>query len=257
MSNRTKLLDIELTQPIETIANLEDYDALQGLVRLQGAPIGLIYLPVRDGCCLAHSISQAITDQHLQAIAQQLVYERLSNPNADWQVANLLRQPQFPPPSSLSVTVALCVQSDDAESIVDCLTALDSLSLAPHEVLVVESAQQSDTLMQLASRYPQFRYLSTPAGFNVARNLAIAHAQGDIVAFTSSRSIVDAGWTNAIAHALDRNADAIALTGFIVPDHLETSAQHRFEVGYGFGRGYDRRRYCLSQAPNSVQLGAW
>lgn len=83
MSSRIKLLDIELSQPIETIAHLDGYQALQGLVRLHGAPVGVIYLPITNGCCAADAISKAVLDQHLQAIAGQLVYERVGQPATD------------------------------------------------------------------------------------------------------------------------------------------------------------------------------
>lgn len=258
MSSRIKLLDIELSQPIETITDLDGYQALQGLVRLHGTPLGIIHVPVTNGCCLASVISQAVLDQYLKAIVQQGIYHHLGSPDTDWhdsrwQGADLLKQITPLQPSSLSVTVALCVQSIDA---VLTLASLESLAAGDHEILIVQSAPTDDALAQLiASRYPRFRYLSTPGNFNAACNLAIAEAQGDIIAFTDSNSQVDVYWARAIAAAFDRNADAVALTGLVVTDQLETEAQSAFEQGYSLGRGYNRRWYHLSQAPNWTDFG--
>lgn len=259
MFSRIKLLDIELSQPIETIANLDGYDALQGLVKLRGTPISSIWVPILDGCCPASMLSQAILQQSLQAILRQGVFDRLGNPatdwnDSDWKAPDLLQPEATARQMPLSVTIALCVESSSA-AIADCLASLDAVAAAACEVLVVESAPTSDALAQLlASRYPHFRYLHA-SGLNAARNLATAEAQGDVVAFTQEHSQVDANWLSAIATSFDRHPDAIALTGLVVAEQLETEAQHAFEQNYSFGRNFDRRWHHLSEVPHWTDLG--
>lgn len=41
-----KVLDLELGQPISSVVGLEGYGALKVLVRLHGAPLGYVQIPV-------------------------------------------------------------------------------------------------------------------------------------------------------------------------------------------------------------------
>ncbi|MBD2092213.1 glycosyltransferase [Microcoleus sp. FACHB-1515] len=258
MFSRIKPLDIELSQPIATISNLDGYDTLQGLVKFRGTPIGSIQLPIANGCCPAAMLAKAILHQCSRSIAQQSVFDRLSDPKTNWNdsmsIMNWLQSKAAPRSMPLSVTVALCLEAENP-AIAECLTSLEAIAPVADEILIVESAPTSETLAQLlASRYPHFRYLQA-SSLNAARNLATSTAQSDIVAFTAAHSRVDANWLHAIATSFDRNPDAIALTGLIVADQLKTETQIIFEQNYSFNRGLDRRWHHLGQTPHWTDLG--
>ncbi|NJL21180.1 MAG: glycosyltransferase [Leptolyngbyaceae cyanobacterium SM1_3_5] len=256
MSSQIKLLDIELSQPIATIANLDGYDTLQGLVKLRGTPIGGIQVPIANGCCPAAILTEAILLRCSRAIAQQSVFDRLGNPSTNWNDSTPALdwlQPETAHPMPLSVSVVFCVESENL-AISECLASLETIAPVAHEIFVVESNPTSDTLAQLlASHYPHFRYLQA-SGMNAARNLATATAQGDIVAFTEAQCHVDANWLNAIATSFDRNPEAIALTGLVVTNLLETETQNASEQ-YSFNHGFDRRWHHLSQTPHWRDFG--
>ena len=118
----TKVLDIELNQPIITLEGLADYGSLQILVRLHGAPIGYVKLPLAEDHCLASSLTEAIVEQQSEAIIRHLVCDALAmsaQPNR-WRINDLLHVPHplyrgpFP-----SVTVAVCTRdrTDDARAL--------------------------------------------------------------------------------------------------------------------------------------------
>ena len=60
MTGPVKVIDLELSSPINDIDGLGNYKSLQGLVRLYGRPLGYIFLPVEGGCCRAADIIEAI-----------------------------------------------------------------------------------------------------------------------------------------------------------------------------------------------------
>jgi GT2 family glycosyltransferase len=260
MFRPTKIIDIELSRPIASVTALRGYQTLQALIRLHGVPLGYIYVPVVDGVCSASAIVQAILPDYAWAISRQLLINRLTHPAAaSWQIADLLHQPpvsaealQLP-----SVSVVVCPQGSNVD--LQCLSALQAAAADPGvdlEVLVVLQRAQSDEKHLLQTQYPEFRYLCPPEpGLSQARNLAIAVAQGEIIAFVDESSRVDRHWASAIATAFAENPDAMAVAGFVMLDGIDSEAQHWFDWGYGLGRGCERQWHRWTQPPHWSMLG--
>lgn len=78
MLHREKVVDIELSQPLATIENLDGYTTLRGLVRLYSVPIGYIQVPVVAGRCESAALSQTILEQHTWQIMRQLLCNGLT-----------------------------------------------------------------------------------------------------------------------------------------------------------------------------------
>lgn len=246
MSHRTHIIDIELSRPLEPIADL-GYPTLQGLVRLYGTPLGYVQLPVSNGGCAVSTIAQAIFPYYTSAISRELVQHRLATPELQtWEITDLLNLAPLEPNQPLPrITVAFCPrQTSDLEP---CLDALQQLDYPNLEVLIIETAPQTDGLQQWVNqRYTKIQYLATAEpGLNAARNLAIQKAQGEIIAFTDERAIVDAAWVKALAAAFVEHPTVMAVTGLVVPHEIETETQAVFEAGYGLGRGFERCWYQL------------
>ncbi|NJK53529.1 MAG: glycosyl transferase family 2, partial [Leptolyngbyaceae cyanobacterium SU_3_3] len=84
-------------------------------------------------------------------------------------------------------------------------------------------------------------------------------AQGELIAFTDEQGIVDAHWVRSIVQTFAENPAAMAVTGLVIPDEIETENQALFECWYGLGRGCDRRWYGQPQSwtdLGTMQLGA-
>jgi GT2 family glycosyltransferase len=243
-----KVVEVELSQPLPSFSELHGYRSLQGLVRLHGAPLGWVRLPLPNGRCSAAALSKAILDQYSWPIIRHLVADGLHAPLGPQglRLEDLLDQ-QHPRPSGRvpTVTVAVCTR-ERATDLARCLEALALLEYPALELLVVDNAPRSEATRELVGRYPQVRYVREPRpGLDWARNRALAEAGGEIVAYTDDDVVVDRGWVAALARVFAENAEVMAVTGLVAPYELETEAQLLFEQYGGFGRGFERQWYCL------------
>ncbi|NJM48286.1 MAG: hypothetical protein HC860_20675 [Alkalinema sp. RU_4_3] len=60
MAHRTKILELDLAAPIETLTDLAGYNTLQLLVKLHGQPIDWVWLGINGDRCSASQICQAM-----------------------------------------------------------------------------------------------------------------------------------------------------------------------------------------------------
>jgi GT2 family glycosyltransferase len=244
-------MDVELSCPLTTLEGLDGYTTLRGVVRLHGAPIGYINVPVINGRCLAHDLSQAVLTQQYPALVKQLLWERLGAlpSRADWRMTDWLNvAPSYAPIALPSVTVAVCSR-DRTDDLALCLEALMRLDVADVEILVVDNAPGDDATQELVrQRYPRVRCVVEPRpGLNWARRRAILEARGDVIAYTDDDVIVDAGWVRALAQVFAENPDVMAVTGLVIPWELETEAQILFERNGGFTYGLERKWYRVNR----------
>jgi GT2 family glycosyltransferase len=245
---RAKIVDLELEKPIETVRNLENYAELWALVRLHGAPLGWVKLPVQEGSCRASSLRQAIVSQLHQAILRHLFEDGLAG-EPELHLGELAGLPH-PAASGRSprVTVAVCTR-DRTENLASCLEALDKLDYPNLEILVVDNAPNSDATERLVrTGYPKMRYVREPRpGLDWARNRAILEAKGEVIAYTDDDVCVDPGWVRALVNIFEQDAQVMCVTGLVIPYELETEAQRLFEQYGGFDRGCQRRwfRACI------------
>lgn len=243
---RTRVLTIDLDDPLVTLAGLDGYTSVKGLVRLHRTPVGYVDLPVTNGRCSAQSIRDAVLRDLDVTIVRHLLIDALAGePRQDGFNPETLIDVSHPAEMSSRpfVTVAVCTR-DRADDLRICLDALGRLDYAEHEVIVVDNAPATDATERLVkSLYPQVRYVREPRpGLDWARNRAIVESRGSIVAYTDDDVVVDPGWLDIIVAAFD-DPSVMAVTGLVAPYELETDAQHLFERYGGFGRGFERRWY--------------
>jgi O-antigen biosynthesis protein len=242
-----KVVDIELSQSIPTIENLEGYIALKALVRLHGVPLGYVQAPIECGCCTAQTLSKLILEQHSWTIVCQLAKNGLlaTQRPEELRLEELVEIAPAPYHGEWPlVTVAVCTR-DRPDDMKLCLEALSRLDYPHLDILVVDNAPQTEATKELVETYhPQVRYVREPRpGLDWARNRAILEAKGEIIAYTDDDVIVDPGWVKALAQVFAENAEVMAVTGLVVPYELETEAQLLFETYGGFGRGFEQKWY--------------
>jgi GT2 family glycosyltransferase len=243
-----KVVEVELSEPLAGYGELAGYAALHALVRLHGAPLGWVKLPLANGRCSAAALSKAILEQHSWPIIRHLVADGLHAPlePRGLRLEQLLEQPhpRYDGPYP-SVTVAVCTRERPAD-LARCLAALVRLEYPHLELLVIDNAPRTEATKQLVAQYEQVRYVCEPRpGLDWARNRAIAEAGGEVVAFTDDDVVVDAGWVTALGRVFGENAEVMAVTGLVAPLELETESQQLFEQYGGFGRGFERQWYRL------------
>ncbi|WP_449417235.1 glycosyltransferase family 2 protein [Phormidium nigroviride] len=253
MSHKIKVIDIELSQGIATIEDLENYRKLQALVRLFGTPIGYVKVPVRGGMVTGQTLSQIILEQHNNQIISQLLYNGLSTSTATKEIGQFEDLLTLSPPeykgSLPLVSVAICFNN----SISDLTITLNSLKHLdyPHlDILVVDNTLDGKAEKPIATQYPDIRYVRELCpGIDWARNRAVLEAKGDIIAYTNSGVLVDSGWVKALVKVFAEDANVMAVTGLVTPAELETESQILFEKKGGLSRGFESRRYQI--APRS------
>jgi len=251
MVNRIKLVDVELSHPPAAIEGLDGYIMLQALVRLHGAPIGYVKVPVIDGRCTATAVIKAVLEQHSWSITRHLLCDLLATtPRSNGlRIADLLDVSHPVCSETLPlVTVAVCTRDRPADLTL-CLDALNHLDYPNLDLLVVDNAPSDDATERLVrTSYPDVRYVCEPRpGLNWARNRAIIEARGEIIAYTDDDVVVDPGWVRALASVFADNPEVMAVTGLVVPYELETEAQRLFEQHSGFGRGFERKWYRVDR----------
>lgn len=120
----------------------------------------------------------------------------------------------------LSVSVII-VTRNRPQMVHDCLEHLRRQTRQPDEIIVVDSSTGEDTQAVLDD-YPAVVRLRIPDGRNnmpQARNLGIAHAQGEIIAFLDDDSMAQSDW---LRYLLEPYADpAVGGVGGRVIDTLE------------------------------------
>ncbi|MDF0551922.1 glycosyltransferase [Kamptonema sp. UHCC 0994] len=250
MLNKIKVTDIELSQGIATIEGLENYDELQGLVRLFGTPIGYVKVPVKAGKVTDQTLSQIILEQHNNQIISQLLHNGLATPatkSSGWRFEDLLTlsPPEYKGSLPL-VSVAICF-SDRISDLTITLNSLKHLDYPYLDILVVDNTPDGKAEIVVTTQYPHLRYIRELCpGIDWARNRAILEAKGDIIAYTNSGVLVDSEWVKALVKVFAEDANVMAVTGLVTPAELETESQILFEKNGGLSRGFETKHYQIA-----------
>jgi O-antigen biosynthesis protein len=114
------------------------------------------------------------------------------------------------------VSVVVCAYNA-ADTIGECLTALEALNYPDFEVIVVDDGS-TDATAAIAARYPSVRLVTTPnCGLSAARNVGLAQATGEIVAYTDADVRVDPEWLGYLVQPFADPAVAAAGGPAVVP----------------------------------------
>lgn len=242
----TKVLQVELTEPIVGAQGLDEYDHALVFLRYAGRPVGEFRLPVVQGRVSAAEIHETVVDSDGWAIWNRIVHEFLG-----WEA-------EESPPYRPKATV-VAITRDRPEDLRVCLDALMQLPDDGQEIMVVDSCPATDASYELVRSYgSRVRYvLEKRPGESVARNRALREARHEIVAFTDDDAAPDPGWLRALVRNF-RDPSVACVTGLVSPMELETPAQEEFENHSPHGRGFERRvfsqemQYPLHVAPVGV-----
>lgn len=158
---------------------------------------------------------------------------------------------------ALSVIVCTRERPDD---LIRCLTALSRQTLAPLDVVVVDSGPLTERTRKVAE-HAGVRYVrEDQPGLNRARNAGLRATAAEFVAFTDDDAVPLEDWAAALLDAL-REPGTAGAAGRMLPLELDTDAQRLFErylAGDAGRRRPDLRRvYGPPFAPAGAgQVGA-
>jgi O-antigen biosynthesis protein len=255
MAHRTKILELDLSKPIETLTDLGGYNTLQLLVKLHGQPIDWIWLGINGDRCSASAIAQAMFPHLQEKIAQALLTNRLLQPGKPWDMPSLLT---LSTPQSLAklttLTIALCIDMsmDRAEDVELSIQALGKLQ----QPIVIVEALPADDRAKTWTKIANLQYISTTnPGRNAARNAAIDQATTEAIAFIQPGGIPTVQWAEAITSAFSEDPNLKALTGLVIPEVIDRESQAVLDRSYSPGRGLNRKTYSIVDAPKWMDLG--
>lgn len=237
---RTRVAQFDLGCPAPVWA-LEGYPQALVLVRDGSFPLGLMHLSLRDQ-------EAVLTVERLREAMEE------QPPRASPALAGDCAE--SPP-----ISVVVCTR-DRPLALRRCLEMLGCLGYPRFEVVVVDNASRTSLTEQIVRSTP-FRYVreDTP-GLDWARNRGWREASYGIVAYVDDDVRVDARWLDGVARGFGDPAVG-AVTGLVLPEELETTAQHLFERYGGMSKGFAVRVHDRSKmgwpeliAAHSVGVGA-
>lgn len=107
--------------------------------------------------------------------------------------------------AGITLISVVIITRNRARILSDCLAHLEQQSYPCFEIVVVDSSTNDDTA-ELMRSWPAVRYVRIPGGRNnmpQARNVGIAHARGDVIAFIDDDCMVSPDWLKHLLTAYD------------------------------------------------------
>ena len=166
------------------------------------------------------------------------------------------RWPDEASPAAPSLSIAICTK-DRAQRLARLLASLQRVikesRFRSTEIVVIDNASVDSATRGAVAAFDGVRYAFEPrAGLDFARNAAVRHATGDLLAFLDDDVVVDRHWLEGLFAAWEGCPHAGGFTGLVLPFKLETEAQIQFELRGGFGRGFEPKRFHGTSADNPL-----
>lgn len=120
-------------------------------------------------------------------------------------------------PRTPRASVLVC-SYNGGRTLAQCLSSLRELDYPDYEVIVVDDGSTDDTRAILAD-FPDVKAIHQPnRGLSAARNVALAAATGEIVAYTDSDCFADPDWLAHLVGQLERSGAAAVGGPNLTPD---------------------------------------
>ncbi len=223
------LLQIELSEGILPFRIPGNYKQCRILVRFYRQPLGWVFFRKIIGGIIS-------TDQLELEIKKQLGW-----PLVQQSFINYFKTDENTFSSFEPISIIVCTRNR-TKQLAECLNSLLTLEYNTHEIIIVDNAPDNEDTYELVKKFPVRYVREERPGLDWARNCGILEASYNIVAFTDDDVQVDRYWLQAIAKGF-LNPEVMAVTGYVAPAELETSAQTLFELGYGgMGHGFRQKR---------------
>ena len=220
------------------------------LVRLHGAPLGLVECPLVDG---------ALSGDHLRYVIDRDLSEARARHEAGCRGPEECPNWGPVPVDWPVVSVVVCTHERPA-SLKACLRSLSTLAYPSLEIVIVDNAPRTSETRDVvaAAGDPRIRYTCAEIpGLSVARNHGVAEAKGEIVAFTDDDVVVDPRWLEGLVRGFGRRPDIGMVTGLILAAELESQAQAFFERKVTWGAVLNPRQFSITNPPSDEVMTAY
>jgi len=255
------LLDLNENDPVALSGpERAGYTEARVLIRMHGAPIGYVEVPIQPEESLSQRARAAAEGQLAESLQLHVCRDGESERTADLAAwADHVACPQhFPPEAGVGISIIVCTR-DRPAILRECLEALQKVTYDPIEILVVDNAPTDDATRQVVDVYlqsdPRIRYTCEPGpGLSRARNHGVTEAKYDLLAFTDDDIVVDSGWPAALAAGFAADAEAACITGLVAARSLDSASERYFDSRYSWGEVFEPRRYDLIEHRDQSKL---
>jgi len=226
----TALLQLELSKRLLPVTINDHYEGCRILVRFHRQPLGWVsFRKLTDNMISTDRLEMEIKKQLGWSLVQQ-------------SFINLLKKDENVFSTFEPISIIVCTRNR-TKQLTECLKSLLELEYNnTYEIIIVDNAPDNEDTYDLVKNFPLHYVREERPGLDWARNRGIVEARHNIVAFTDDDVQVDRYWLQAIAKGF-LNPEVMAVTGYVAPAELETSAQSLFELGYGgMGHGFRQKR---------------
>jgi GT2 family glycosyltransferase len=204
------------------------FTAARLLVTANGAPVGILELPLVAGNAPASAVRAALEAQ-----------------------LGEVPDPPLPPWSAEPVTVVVATRGRPT-SLERCVRAVLAGDHTDITVLVVDN-EPTDNRTAVAVRAigdPRVRYVLEPRrGASVGRNRGLQEADTAVVAFTDDDTEPDRGWAGRIAGAFAADPELDCVSGPVLAASLGSAEEVAADSALAWNKGFERRHYSLDEPP--------
>ncbi|HWD70329.1 MAG TPA: glycosyltransferase family 2 protein [Solirubrobacteraceae bacterium] len=231
------------------------------LVRLHGQPLAIVHIEKSPGTETGDDLMIAAWRAASDAVIAHITACRcLPAPEDHEELSLMLRCDDGGRGGSCEgsasrpagkATVIVCTAGDDEDTLARCLRSLVALEAENFEIVVVDNRPSRPATRALVERFVspvRLRYVAeSRPGLAGARNAGVAAAAGaEFLAFTDDDVVVDPAWLSWLLEPFRRRG-VDAVTGLVLPLHLQSRAEKRFEHYAGFGKGVHAESYDLAE----------
>lgn len=241
-----RIVEIELAEPLAPLSLTEAESGFAIVARWKGRLAGFHMEKTAAGACLSTAALSSLAEEHFARRALAL----------EAQAEFVTRQSPPPAGAAPSLSIAICTK-DRAKRLARLLASLcaawPTSPFPSTEILVVDNASVDGETREAVSQFEGVRYVFEPrAGLDFARNAALEHATGGLLAFLDDDVVIDRDWLFGLYAGWSGCPEAGGFTGLVLPYRLDTEAQIEFERRGGFGRGFEARRFHSAKAGNPL-----
>jgi GT2 family glycosyltransferase len=198
------------------------------LVTAGGTPVGLATVELTDG--------RATAEQVRTAVEAQLGPDR-----------------EVPEPATSTEPISVVIATRGrAESVGRCVRAVLAGDHPAVTVIVVDNDPTDDSTRRVVEGFdrPDVRYVREDRrGASVGRNRGLSEARTAVVAFTDDDTEPDVAWASRIAGAFAGDSGLVCLSGPVFAARLDTEQEQASEFGLVWNKGFQGRRFRLSEPP--------
>jgi glycosyltransferase involved in cell wall biosynthesis len=241
-----RIIEIELSETASPFTLTAHQDGFALVARWHGRLAGF---------CMASAVAgSTVSAEKLMKLRSKHFGRRVLALELEAAIAKRWSGDRSPSPPTLSI--AICTK-DRAKRLSRLLNSLQQVRTTSRfrwlEILVVDNASVDSATREAATGSDDVRYVFEPRpGLDFARNAALRHARGELLAFLDDDVVVDRDWLQGLFAAWEGCPDAGGFTGLVLPYKLDTEAQVQFERRGGFGRGFEPKRFHSASADNPL-----